>query len=237
MVLDLVKLRVLLVERSDPERAVGQVSYLRGQFPFIGVRKPIVTELVKSLYPVPEDEHELMLDVASLWKEEEREFQYAAIAFLRKSQKLLTTDSLSSCKNFILSKSWWDTVDEIAVHVLGKILLKNPKSRGVLDEWIASPCMWLRRSAIITQLHWKDKVEEERLFAYCKACAHEEDFFIRKAIGWALRQYSRTNPAAVLAFAKEHKQILSSLSYREAVRNLEEEEQGALSLDGDVVAQ
>lgn len=238
MVLDLVQLRVLLVERSDPERAVGQVAYLRGQFPFIGVRKPVVTELIKT-YPLPQDEHELALEAASLWKEEEREFQYAAVAFLRRARRILTKESLSLCKNFILSKSWWDTVDELAIHVVGSILLKNPKSRGLLDEWICSPYMWLRRSAIIAQLQWKDQVDEERLFSYCKSCAHEEEFFIRKAIGWALRQHARTSPNTVLSFVKENKQILSNISYREAVRNIEEnllEEQEALSLDGDAVA-
>jgi 3-methyladenine DNA glycosylase AlkD len=154
-----------------------------------------------------------------LWALPEREYQYVAVDLLRRQNKQLTADDLPALEALVQAKSWWDTVDGLAV-TIGSIVTREPQLLGRMDALIGAPDFWLRRIALLHQLDGKENTDEARLFAYCLRCADEREFFIRKAIGWALRQYARTNPAAVRQFLDTHREKLSGLSFREAAKHL-----------------
>lgn len=122
---------------------------------------------------------------------------------------------LSVFSELAQQRSWWDSVDPLA-SLVGKLLLQYPDLRAKMWDWAKDDCMWIRRVALIHQLTYKEKTDEKMLFELCKQLAHEEEFFIRKAIGWCLRQYSKTKPAVVRAFINENTAILSELSKKEA---------------------
>ncbi|MGI9601109.1 MAG: DNA alkylation repair protein, partial [Acidimicrobiales bacterium] len=117
--------------------------------------------------------------------------------------------------------AWWDLVDSVASGIIGKVVLnERARMRPLLDEWIDCDDMWLRRTAIICQLEHKESTDVEMLFGFCTRRAFEKEFFIRKAIGWALREYAKTDPDAVRVFVAEHQSELSGLSRREATKHL-----------------
>lgn len=148
----------------------------------------------------------------------EREYTYAALDLAVRYRKKI--HHLSFIKTLIETNSWWDSVDILASNVLGYFLDLSPKHLEAMDQWIQDDNFWVRRSALLCQLKWKEKTDQTRLFAYCKECAHESEFFIRKAIGWALREYSKSEPEAVQRFINENCAKLSPLSLREGSRLL-----------------
>jgi 3-methyladenine DNA glycosylase AlkD len=155
----------------------------------------------------------------ALWVLPAREYQYVAVDWLRRQAGELTVDDLPALEGLVLSKSWWDTVDGLAV-IIGALVLREPRLRLRMDQLIVAPQMWLRRVALLHQLASKAQTDRQRLFDYCLRCAPENEFFIRKAIGWALRQYARSDPTAVRQFLAAHRERLSGLSYREASKGL-----------------
>src|SRR6266540_1420745 len=120
----------------------------------------------------------------------------------------------------ITNKSWWDTVDALAAHLVGPIVANHPATVSTMDEWAGEENVWLARTAILHQLTYKEATDTERLFRYCVTRADHRDFFIRKAIGWALRQHAWTDPGAVRRFVAAHTDRLSPLSVREALKNV-----------------
>jgi 3-methyladenine DNA glycosylase AlkD len=120
----------------------------------------------------------------------------------------------------VTTDPWWDTVDVLAAHVVGAIVARHPETVATVDEWLRDGDLWLARTAILHQVTYADRTDAGRLFGYCLARADHRDFFIRKAIGWALRQYAKTDPEAVRAFVREHEGTLAPLPVREAVKNL-----------------
>ena len=198
-------------------------AYLKTDQPFLGVmadgRGDVVRE-VDASFPAA-DVHENEAQVATLWREPEREMQYVAVGLARRRRKLVGAGSLVQYERMIREGAWWDLVDEIAIHLVGVAGLAEPNIiRTAMDAWIEDPDMWIRRTAIIFQNRHKERTDEARLFRYCLARAHEKEFFIRKAIGWALRDYAKTSPEAVRAFVEEHRERLSGLSIREATKHL-----------------
>ena len=151
---------------------------------------------------------------------DEREFQYGALDFGKQFKKLFTPESILFIGECVTTKSWWDTVDTVASHVTGAVVYQYPKTGKVMDKWIDDENMWIRRTAILHQLNFKDRTNEERLFCYCEKRMHESEFFIRKAIGWALRQYSYVDGNAVIQFVKHNKSELSTLSKTEGLKAL-----------------
>lgn len=203
---------------KNKEKADWQTAYMKHQFPFLGVAKPVRAKIQKELFkkhPIF-SERMLLHIVKSLWNEHEREYLYAAIDLLIKHQKLWSKALLPFIKKLLSQKSWWDTVDLLSSKVLGKLLLEFPDLQNSVDDWIYDKNLWIRRSALLYQLSWKKKTDEKRLFNYCLHLSSEKDFFIRKAIGWALRQYAKTNQKAVKDFIRRHTSSLSTLSIREA---------------------
>ena len=127
---------------------------------------------------------------------------------------------LETVRSLIVTRSWWDTVDTLAANVVGPLVSNHPALRATMDAWSTDDNLWLVRTAILHQLRYRSATDPDRLFRYCDAQAGHGDFFIRKAIGWALREYARTDPDAVRTFVATHRDRLSGLSVREASKHL-----------------
>ena len=156
-----------------------------------------------------------------MWERPHREEKYCAISLAVDHPEYVTIGSVPLYRRMIREGAWWDFVDEIAAHLIGKVLLDDRERMALkLDRWINDENMWIRRTAILSQLKHKAATDQDRLFGYCLRRADEKEFFIRKAIGWALREYAKTEPDAVRTFALEHRDRLSGLSFREATKHL-----------------
>lgn len=209
-------------KKSIESDRVWMEGYMRHLFPFYGVKSTPRKEIVKSSlkqHPIQSKE-ELITTFEKLWKEKKRELHHVAMDLGELHHKLFDASSLFFLEAMIRKNSWWDSVDRIAPTLVGSLLQKHPKLATEMDRWIEDENMWIRRSALIYQLKYKEKTNQKRLFAYCESRMHEEEFFIRKAIGWVLRQYARTNPESVREFIEKNHSELSPLSYREAAKHL-----------------
>jgi 3-methyladenine DNA glycosylase AlkD len=208
-------------EKADAGRAVAMKAYLRDQFPFYGIMRGERDVAVRAaLLGLPKPtEAELVALARTCWAREQREWQYLALGQLRKHVRVLSADLLSVARELVSQKSWWDTVDELAVHVVGGLVARHPELATEMDAWSTSGELWIVRTAILHQNRYREKTDAKRLFAYCAHNAANKDFFMRKAIGWALREYSATDPRAVEAFVKKTP-TLSPLSVKEALRGV-----------------
>ena len=206
---------------QNPKKALEMKAYMKGQFAFLGVnaqdRKLVLKPLLKELKVVSPSE--ILTFCALLWEESEREYQHAAVDILNANAKKLPADSMAFIESLITEKSWWDTVDLIASNAVGILNLKYPKE---IKPWIKSAIksdnFWMNRTAIIHQLKYKDKLDTELLKDSITPHLANKEFFIQKAIGWALRQHSRVDSEWVQHFVKEHK--ITGLAKREALRLL-----------------
>jgi 3-methyladenine DNA glycosylase AlkD len=215
------RLDATLRAHADPEAAVAMRAYMRDQFEFLGLKAPAQRALARqALAGTTFTEDELRAFVFACWERPEREFQYVACDQLRRSARTLSPGFLDTVRTLIVTRSWWDTVDALAAHVVGPLVARHGELLSTMDEWIDDDNLWLIRTAILHQLRYSDATDAHRLFRYCTRQASHPDFFIRKAIGWALREYARTAPDAVRSYVRAHETRLSSLSIREATRHL-----------------
>lgn len=215
--------RAELISRADPAKAPQMAAYLKTDMPFYGVQTPARREIAREMKRkfVPRSAGEYCTMVETLWALPHREEKYLAIGLAGAHPGFITFEQIGLYQKLIVEGAWWDFVDTVASGLVGRVLLKERQvTRPVLDEWIDGDDMWLRRTAIISQLEHKDATDAAMLFEYCSRRAFEKEFFIRKAIGWALRQFARTDPTAVTAFLLEHRDELSGLSFREAAKHL-----------------
>ncbi|NPA35518.1 MAG: DNA alkylation repair protein [Chlorobi bacterium] len=206
-------------KHANPEVAGGQSAYMRHQFEFFGVKTPQRKEIQKLFFAKDKlpAKPELENIIKELWSKPERELQYFAMELFWKFKKQFEEQDIELMEFMVVNKSWWDTVDMIAGKLMGEYFLKFPERRKeYVDRWLASGNMWLQRSAVLFQLNYKGKTDAELLAYTINSLKGSNEFFINKAIGWALRNYSKTNPAWVIEFAEETK--LSGLSSREALR-------------------
>jgi 3-methyladenine DNA glycosylase AlkD len=196
-------------------------KYMRDLFPFLGIKKPERNVLLKQFYqqtgilkePFQQD------FVIRLWGQAEREYQYAALDYIEKSLKKLRKEELPLMESLITTKSWWDTVDAIAPKSVGTIAEVHLEViQETIEEWAYGEHLWLRRAAILFQLKYKEQTDEALLYRYIEHNAESKEFFIQKAIGWVLREYSKTNPQSVKRFIETHP--LSALSVREGSKYL-----------------
>lgn len=204
---------------SNPEQAAKMSAYMRDQFAFLGIptpeRKKLSRELLKTL-----DKNSADWDfVFACWNQPEREFQYLAADYLLKIGAILTPEDVPNIKELAVSKSWWDTVDCLDM-LVGNIALRYPEVNKTLLEWSVDDNFWLRRLAIDHQLGRKDKTDTVLLEKILVNNFGQEEFFINKAIGWALRDYSRTNPDWVRDFMEQYRGEMALLSVREASKYL-----------------
>ncbi|MCT8138024.1 DNA alkylation repair protein [Anaerobacillus sp. CMMVII] len=196
-------------------------KYMKGHFEFLGIKSPERRELARLIFKeVGKLPREEMIDfINGLWDLPEREYQYFAIDYLVKYTKLLEEADVQFLEYLITTKSWWDTVDIIASKCVGHLFSNYPTLVAeYCERWAISENMWLRRTAILFQLKYKEKTDHELLFRIIDKNAQDNEFFIRKGIGWALREYSKTNRDAVAAFINSHQ--LSNLSKREGQKYL-----------------
>ena len=216
----LTELTLLLQSRANGDNAVHMSAYMKNRFSFFGIKTPERRKLTREWwkkFPIA-SESELLNLANELWNLEQREFHYVGSDTLKKHKSMLTPSALNTLKRLIINNSWWDTVDTLAAHPIGQIILNFPETGQIMDTWIENDNMWVRRAAILHQLQFKIKTNEHRLFYYCEKCMDEKEFFIRKAIGWALRQYSYTNMKSVLDFVHTYEDRLSPLTKREAMK-------------------
>lgn len=216
-------LRAALREAAQPELAGGMQAYMKSTTPFLGVRVPTTRALTRAqaaLRPFP-TRTALVDTVRELWRTAEyREERYAAVALLDTpaARRFRSADLLPTLRDLIVAGAWWDYVDELARRV-GELLLGWPDQvRPTVLAWAHEDDRWLRRAAIICQLGARDRVDVELLGLVIEANVRQTDFFVRKAVGWALRDYARTDPDWVKRFADTHE--LSPLSRREALKHL-----------------
>jgi len=215
--------RAALRRVAKPELAGPMQAYMKSATPYLGVRVPMMRALTRTeakLRPFATTA-DLIDTVLGLWRAADyREERYAAIALLDTpaARRLREPALLEALRELIITGAWWDYVDELA-HRVGDLLLGWPAEvRPALLTWAQSDDRWLRRASIICQLGARDRVDLELLTVAIESSMGDSDFFLRKAIGWALRDYARTDPAWVRSFAGTHE--LSPLSRREALRHL-----------------
>ncbi len=214
-----------MIPLADAARAAPMRAYMKDKFPFLGAptterRLAILKPLRAAAGSSPDD---LMAMARGLWDLPEREYQHAAIDLLARHHKALTIAQLDDLLALAREKSWWDSVDGLAGIVGDVVRAARRADPGVqrrMDAAVADPNLWVRRIAMIHQLGWRADTDVARLFGYAKILAPERDFFIRKAIGWALRDYARHDGPAVLAFVTGMGDALSPLSRREATRRI-----------------
>jgi 3-methyladenine DNA glycosylase AlkD len=217
-------LRADLTALADTERAAQMSAYLQNRFSCFGVstvdRRRIARPLLHAASA--SSSHELLGFAAACWDQPEREFQYIGSDLLRRWSRNLVPEDLPTIEIFVRSKSWWDTVDQLAAWVVGPLVAETPDLALVMDRWISDENIWIARTALLHQLSFKEHTDVTRLFAYAEQRAADREFFLRKAIGWALRQYARTDAKAVRAFVARNEASLSGLTKREALKHLGE---------------
>lgn len=212
----------LLEDNADPTQAISMSKYMRDQFQFYGIKSPLRRELVKKIKAVvkPKPSIEYQEFIQLLWDDPHRECQYIATDLMGTINKKIDVDWIDYLEQIILTKSWWDTVDFLSPNLLGNIFSRNVElGHQYTDRWIESDNFWLQRSAMIYQLRYKDKVDFERLAKYILRRKNSKEFFVQKAAGWALRQYSKFNPEAVGAFLRDN-QNLAKLTIKEGSKYL-----------------
>ncbi len=205
---------------ADPARAVSMAAYMKDRFAFLGVAAPDRRRAQRAAWAgLPtQTEGDLSDAVGRLWRLPEREFQYAACDLLTRNNGICGTGFLQTTgAELITVKSWWDSVDSLRGAVVGPLVLRHRELRPVMRTWISTDDIWLARSAIIHQLGYRGETDPELLFGLCATRATDPEFFIAKAIGWALRDYSYTDAAAVVAFIDNHPE-LRPLSRREGLK-------------------
>jgi 3-methyladenine DNA glycosylase AlkD len=207
---------------ADAERAAAQRAYMRDQFSYLGIAVPERRRLARALLkaaarPTTSDCVALAL---RCWQQPEREFRYFAVDYLIANVKHCDSSLIATLRTLITTESWWDTIDPLASRVVGPLVAADPSLVATMDSWVRDENLWIARTAILHQLRFKAETDEKRLFEYCVVQAEHPDFFIRKAIGWALREYAYTAPDAVRAFLDREHDRLSPLSVREAAKHL-----------------
>lgn len=205
---------------ADTEAARPMVAYMRDQFPYLGIPTPKRKALQKDLLKAAKKEASPDWDfINHCWSLSEREFQYLAIDYLIKIEKTFTADDISALKNLAVQKSWWDTIDGLD-RIIGRITASFPTVKQIMLDWSLDDNFWLRRIAIDHQLTLKEQTDTVLLSRIIENNLGSTEFFINKAIGWSLRDYSKINPDWVREFVEAHKSQMAALSIKEASKYL-----------------
>ncbi len=215
------EIKKLYWAHRQPDNAVKMAAYMKNKFPFLGINSEPRAELEKQLQLKfgKVDIADLEPLVNALWSVPEREYHYYALSVISQVKKKLMPSHVDFMVDLILQNSWWDSVDVLAPHFVGQILYNYPELRDeYLGIWIDSENIWLNRTAILFQLKYKKETDFELLCTIIDSLKHKKDFFVKKAIGWALREYSKTNPKAVESYIV--KAELLGLSEREGMKHI-----------------
>ena len=212
-------LKSFFSQHSNAEYAVGMKKYMKDKFLFCGIKKPLRAELQKNVFPKANqlDLTEVYEITKELWELDEREYQYAALDLLDKYKKNQSESIINLYEHFIISKSWWDTVDILAAKLVGSFFMKYPDLQAeYIKKWMKTDNFWLHRTCLLFQLKYKEHTNTDLLTKTILSLSMSKEFFIQKAIGWILREYSKTNSIWVENFVEQND--LSNLSKREALK-------------------
>ncbi|MGW1540600.1 DNA alkylation repair protein [Streptomyces sp. NPDC002309] len=207
---------------ADPARAAPMRAYMKDVAPFLGLTTPVRRTLSRTVIegtPRP-DEADCTAVALRCWELPEREFHYFAVDYLRRHVSRCSSGFLPVARRLVSTVPWWDTVDLLAAHVVGPLVAADPGLGPDMDAWIVDDDLWVARTALLHQLRYKERTDTERLFSYCLRQSGHPDFFIRKAIGWSLREYAKTDPDAVRGFLARERGRFAPLSVREALKNI-----------------
>lgn len=215
------ELKHLFLLHANQEDAQDMARYMKHKFAYFGIRSPQRKELTRAfLKQYPAKNIQLDQLVKLLWTESERELQYVGTELMQKYIKKQDADFIKTIEWLVLHKSWWDTVDFLGP-LAGTLFVKHQNLLpSTTDAWIQSENMWLNRAALLFQLKYGGKTDFNLLKSYILLKADHPDFFIMKAIGWVLRQYSKYNPTTVQTFIEGHTDVLSPLSQREGMKHI-----------------
>lgn len=217
------QIQVMLFANANAENAIPMRAYMRSQFVFLGIKTPLRRQLLKDIGRISASSTELLQLAQALWQLPQREFHYVAIDMLAQHRKILRLEDIPALLDLAQQQAWWDSVDGLA-GVIGDVLFAarshHFEAQVSMDLALRDPSMWVRRIAMTHQLGWRLHTDTQRLFSYAEQLAGEEDFFIRKAIGWALRDFAKWNPELVRGFVTQQAPHLSSLTVRESLKNL-----------------
>jgi len=217
------KAETIFINNTNATNAQAMSKYMRHLFPFFGIKKPQRVTLTKetiNLFSKTANENDILKTAKALWNKKEREFHYLAMDLLHKNKKKLTISSFKTIEWMLLQNQWWESVDGLSSNAISPLVEKFPELKSEMKRFSEHKNFWLQRVAIIHQLPYKHNTDQAFLFGVCLKHAGQSEFFIRKAIGWALRQYARTTPKEVDLFIKTHRGRLSPLSIREASKYL-----------------
>ena len=209
------ELKQKLIENSNPDLAKQMEKYLRNKFKFYGLKSPERRKSYHDLIKAEKKNKKIdwkLLDQA--WSDSHREAQYFVCDYLKKKEKYLTFEDIDQIFNYIKSKQWWDTIDSL-IKPIGKIGLRDERVNDLMLIWSKDNDFWVRRVAIEHQLLRKDKMNIELLEKILENNLNSSEFFINKAIGWALRDYSKSNPEWVREFIENHVSDMAPLSIKE----------------------
>ena len=210
------EIKQLFEENKDKENALAMSKYMRNMFDFYGIPAPKRKEIYKDF--IKQEKNSKVIDWSFLdrcYEDNHREFQYLVYDYLLAMKKYVSYEEIEKIKKYILTKSWWDTIDFLC-KVIGDISLRDIRVKELMLEWSQKNNIWLRRTSIEHQLNLKDKTDTELLEKIIINNFNSNEFFINKAIGWALRDYSKTNPDWVKCFINKYKIQMDSLSITEA---------------------
>ena len=208
-----------LEKNKNSEQAIKMAAYMKNKFVFLGIPKPKLKEIIKP-YIKEGKKYELNWKFINIcWKKDYREAQYVAIEYLDNLIKLLTDDDLPNLKKLIVTKSWWETADSIDA-IVGEIILNYKNLEKEMLKWSTDENIWVRRVSIDFQLQFKEKTNQNLFEQIIINNFGTDEFFINKAIGWSLREYSKTNKKWVKDFINKYKNQLHKLSIKEASKYL-----------------
>jgi 3-methyladenine DNA glycosylase AlkD len=205
-----------------PADAGPMTAYMRNQFRFLGVKAPAQKAVFRAALATagpPLDEAEVVRAIDNLWARPEREYRYAGCTLASRFASKASPAFVDHVARWITTDPWWDTCDPLARGCAGAVVRRHPGRRRTMDRWLAGDDMWLIRAALLHMGGWKDAIDRDWVFAACRATADHPDFFVRKAIGWILRDLAWVDPGAVVAFV-DGAPALSGLSKREALKNV-----------------
>jgi 3-methyladenine DNA glycosylase AlkD len=220
------KLRKALQQAGDPVRAPAMQAYMKSVMPYHGVPTPLLRQVCKATFADAQfaTTSHWQTQVLDLWRDARfREERYAALYLAgdKRAKSFQTPSAMKMYDELIVSGAWWDYVDDIASHRVGPILRDYPATmRRKMLSWSKSNNLWKRRTAIICQLGFKAETDLELLYACIEPSLGSREFFLQKAIGWALRQYAWTDGAEVKKYVRLNQARLSALSCREALKNI-----------------
>lgn len=213
------RIRSACEDARNEENSQWMKKYMKNQFEFFGIkaaeRRHLSRPFMQESRTMPLDDLEYL--ILELWKQDERELQYIGAEILHRNVDRLSESDITLIETLVTNKSWWDTVDALSANTAGDLMRVFPALvPSVPDSWIESSNMWLQRSALLFQLKYRSGTDKELLFRYIRSLSDSREFFIQKAIGWALREYSKTYPDEVVSFVKS--EDLKPLSKREALK-------------------